>query len=231
MLLYYSELSPVKRGLRSALLLILATIELSATPPSNHFRSLPNYRKHRIGLGIEGGGSFLLPDQPAGLAAVLEAYYCKDLGEHLLAESGAGVRLTSLHTRFGLDGANHEDSTASINSLSIPLRLRYVISRWNVAPTIGLSYECRISTGISIDSVEQGKQGAWLKQARYNSNTGVAAGNLDMQLGVSYMSPNRRTALGFLFNRNLLDWASDGYPEARAWGLSLRIDVTFGLDP
>jgi hypothetical protein len=44
------------------------------------------------------------------------------------------------------------------------------------------------------------------------------------------MSPNRRAALGFLFNRNLLDWAIDGYPEARAWGLSLRIDITFCLD-
>lgn len=220
----------MKRGVLITFLLFLGWIASIATPPSNHFRSLPKYRKYRIGLGIEGGGSFLLPDQPAGLAAVLAAYYCKDLGEHLLAESGAGVRLTSLHTRFELVGANHEDSTASINSLSIPLRLRYVISRWNVAPTVGLSYERRISTGISIDSVEQGMHGAWLKQARYNSNTGVAAGNLDMQLGVFYMSPNRRAALGFLFNRNLLDWAIDGYPEARAWGLSLRIDITFGLD-
>ena len=39
--------------------------------------------------------------------------------------------------------------------------------------------------GFRLIPLSRGKQGAWLKQARYNSNTGVAAGNLDMQLGVS----------------------------------------------
>lgn len=182
-----------------------------------------------MGVSVGAGGSFLLPDQRAGLAASVETYYCRDLGVRWIAEAGAGFHLTSLHTRFNLDWANHEDSTAGISSLGIPLRVRYVIRALNLAPSAGLSYERMLATSIAIDSVEQGRQGAWLQQRRYDDRSGVARDNLYLLLGLAYLTPNRRVALGLQYSRNLFDWAESGYPDARVWSLSLQVDVLLGL--
>jgi hypothetical protein len=219
----------MRRQLTLLLLLLAGVHIVCGQDPVTHYSQLPKYRKHRLGLSVGAGAGFLLPDQKPGLAALLEVYYCKDIGRHWLAETGAGVRLTSLHTRFNLDWANHEDSTAEINSLSIPLRIKYVLPKWNLAPSAGISFERNLGTTIAIDSVEQGKNGAWLQQRRYRDSQATASDNLLLQFGLAYLAPNRRAALGIVYSRNLLDWAKRDYPEAFAWQLGLCVEITFGL--
>lgn len=208
---------------------LFLSISASAQQESAYYTKLIKYRKHRIGLSVDAGGSFLRPGYHAGLSANLETYYCFDLGERWMLEPAVGVSLVTLRTHTNFSAHTYRDSTAGVNSLSIPLRVRYVIPEWNVAPFIAVSYEQRLVTNVIIDTVYEGPNGAWVSEKKYNDERGTRINNTQLHIGVCYFSPNRRAALGFVYRRNLFDWAKGDFPEAFAWQLGLRVEITFGL--
>lgn len=192
--------------------------------------SIPHYRKHRVGFAVEAGGSFLRPLQRTSLAAGLDVCYPFDIGQRWILEPGAGISLISCKTRQDITPDVYEDSTVGINTLSIPLRVRYMLPRWNLAPSIALSYERLLVTNILIDSVAQGANGRWFKEDRYNEDQGIQQNNIHLLVGLTYLATNRRAGLGIVYKRNLFDWAAPGFPDAIAWQLLLRVEVAFGLE-